>query len=121
MSIVHIVAPARLQTVDFGKRVTPPAVGNNPSPLLATHSTSDDGVVSTGTWEATPGVFARAVEDAEFSHFISGHATFVTADGQRFEFRAGDAAYFPPYTKGVWTIHATLRKTFCVWRAARST
>jgi uncharacterized cupin superfamily protein len=33
-----------------------------------------------------------------------------------FEFRAGDAAYFPPNTRGVWTIHETLRKTYVVWR-----
>jgi len=56
------------------------------------------------------------VVDAEFSHFIAGHASFVTEDGQRFEFRAGDAVYFPPLTRGIWTIHETLRKTYCVWR-----
>ena len=43
-------------------------------------------------------------------------STFVTEDGNRFEFRAGDAAYFPPRTRGVWTIHQTLRKTYVIWR-----
>ena len=28
----------------------------------------------------------------------------------------GDAAYFPPFSRGVWTIHETLRKTYCVWK-----
>jgi uncharacterized cupin superfamily protein len=37
-------------------------------------------------------------------------------DGRRYEFRAGDAAYFPPRTRGTWTIHEALRKTYCVWR-----
>lgn len=118
MSIVHIVAPARLAADQFGKPTTPPPVGSAPPPRLATRSAfeADDESVSTGTWEASPGIFARAIVDAEFSHFITGHATFVTAEGQRFEFRGGDAAYFPPNTKGVWTIHETLRKTYCLWR-----
>lgn len=38
----------------------------------------------------------------------------ITDEGQTFEFRAGDAAYFPPLTRGIWTIHETLRKTYCV-------
>ena len=59
---------------------------------------------------------ARAIIDAEFCHFISGHATFVTEEGRRLEFQAGDAAYFPPRTQGTWTIHQTLRKTYCIWR-----
>ena len=65
---------------------------------------------------ATPGTFARAIVDAEFCHFISGRATFVSEEGRRFEFQAGDAAYFPPRTRGTWTIHQTLRKTYCIWR-----
>lgn len=118
MSIVHIVAPARLTAAEFGPPLTPPPVGAHPSPRLATKPAFEaaDESVSTGTWEATPGVFSRAIVDAEFSHFVAGHATFVTHDGQRFEFKAGDAAYFPPNTRGVWTIHSTLRKTYCVWK-----
>ncbi len=118
MGIVHIIAPARAAAGEFGEPVTPAPVGSAPSPQLVTLAAFDaeDGSVSTGTWEASPGVFARAVVDAEFSHFVAGHATFVTADGQSFEFRAGDAAYFPPHTQGVWTIHETLRKTYCIWR-----
>lgn len=118
MGIVHIIAPAQMAQQRFGAPVTAAAVGASPSPQLSTLSAYEaaDGSVSTGTWEATPGVFARAIMDAEFSHFVAGHATFVTAAGERFEFRAGDAAYFPPHTKGVWTIHQTLRKTYCIWR-----
>jgi hypothetical protein len=74
--------------------------------------------VSTGVWECTPGQFRRAVMDAEFSHFIAGRATFVTDHGQSFDFAAGDAVFFPPLTKGVWTIHETLRKTYIVWKSS---
>jgi len=54
--------------------------------------------------------------DVEFSHFIAGHATFAADDGQIVEFHAGDAAFFPPGTRGTWTIHDTLRKTYVVWQ-----
>ena len=118
MSIVHIVAPALLPAAEFESGPVPARVGDSPSPNLSSKEAfaAPDGAVKTGTWEASPGRFARAVVDAEFSHFIAGRATFVTEDGRRFEFRAGDAAYFPPRTRGIWTIHETLRKTYCVWR-----
>ena len=118
MGIVHIVAPARTPATSFEGGITPAPVGSLPSPTLATHTAYEapGGAVETGTWEATPGTFRRAIMDSEFSHFIAGHATFVTDEGQRFEFRAGDAAYFPPFSRGVWTIHETLRKTYCVWK-----
>jgi uncharacterized protein len=118
MGIIHIVAPARLPAAQFEAGAAPPAVGNSPSPRLSSKEAfaSPDGAVSTGTWEASPGRFARAVADAEFCHLIAGRATFITDAGRTFEFRAGDAAYFPPLTRGIWTIHEALRKTYCVWR-----
>jgi len=118
MGIVHIVSPARTPAASFEGGATPAAVGTLPVPRLATRTAFEapGGAVETGTWEASPGTFRRAIMDSEFSHFIAGHATFVTDEGQRFEFRAGDAAYFPAFSRGVWTIHETLRKTYCVWK-----
>ncbi len=118
MGIVHISAPAGILSQDFEAGASPAAVGTNPVPRLATREVfgSPSGDVSTGTWEASPGSFRRAIMDSEFSHFLAGRATFVTDEGQSFEFRAGDAAYFPPFSRGVWTIHETLRKTYCVWK-----
>ena len=118
MGVVHIIAPAETPAARFTTGAAPAAVGAHPVPSLATHAAHEapSGSVSTGTWEASPGVFRRAIMDAEFSHFIAGRATFVTDEGQVLEFRAGDAAYFPPFSRGVWTIHETLRKTYCVWK-----
>jgi uncharacterized protein len=117
MTIVHIERPAGLDPSAF-ETFMPPPIGDLPRPTLGSVETwaAPDGAVETGTWEATPGTFARAIVDAEFCHFVRGHATFVTEDGRRFEFKAGDAAYFPPRTLGLWTIHETLRKTYCIWR-----
>jgi uncharacterized protein len=117
MSIVHIEKPAQLDRSSF-ETFVPPRVADLPQPQLGTVEAwaAPDGAVETGCWEATPGSFARAIVDAEFCHFVSGRATFVQADGRRYEFKAGDAAYFPPRTQGIWTIHETLRKTYCIWR-----
>jgi len=117
MPVVHIERPAELAPGSF-ETFTPPAVGDLPQPTLGSVEAwaSPEGTVHTGTWEASPGTFSRAVVDAEFCHFIRGRATFVTQDGRRVEFKSGDAAYFPPRTKGTWTIHETLRKTYCTWR-----
>ena len=117
MPIVHIERPLQIARTSF-EAFTPPPVGANRQPTLGSAEAyaAPDGAVATGTWEATPGVFARAVVNAEFCHFVSGRATFVTESGTRHEFAAGDAAYFPPNTRGTWTIHETLRKTYCTWR-----
>ena len=117
MSIVHIERPVEIDRSAFDV-FTPPPVGNQSRPILGSVEAyaSPDGTLETGTWEATPGTFARAIVDAEFCHFVSGRASFVSEDGERYEFNAGDAAYFPPRTRGNWIIHETLRKTYCIWR-----
>ncbi len=78
--------------------------------------TSDDGVVRTGTWECTPGTWRRSVFDPEFSHFISGSATFVADSGQMVEISGGDAIYFPANSPGTWIVHETLRKTYLIFK-----
>lgn len=118
MPIVHIPAPAFLSADKFSHVVAPPALEGGAQPRLSTCEAfaNVDGGIRTGTWEATPGRFRRAVVDAEFSHFVAGRATFVSDAGQTYEFRAGDAAFFPRATTGTWEVHETLRKTYMVWR-----
>jgi uncharacterized protein len=120
MTIHHIKSPAL-----FGADMLS-AVGSPPNPSgggqvqLSSRKefSAPDKSVETGTWQSTPGQFRRAVMDAEFSHFVAGRATFLADDGQTLEFAAGDAAYFPPFSRGTWVIHETLRKTYVVWRNA---
>lgn len=118
MTIVHIKAAAEVPGQALSAAGSPPNEGRGEPVRLAKREAfaAPDGGLKTGIWEATPGVFRRAVMDAEFSHFIAGHATFAADDGQILDFHAGDAAFFPPNTQGTWTIHNTLRKTYIVWR-----
>ena len=118
MAINHIKAPALFGADTLGSAGSPPnPAGGEPARLSKRDGfVAPDGRIETGTWESTPGQFRRAVMDAEFSHFIAGRATFLADDGQKLEFAAGDAAFFPPFTHGIWIIHETLRKTYVVWR-----
>ena len=117
MTINHIKAPAYFSTEMMSPAGSPPNPGGGTPVRLSKRDgfSAPDGRIETGTWESTPGQFRRTVMDAEFAHFIAGRATFLADDGQKFEFAAGDAAFFPPFTHGVWTIHETLRKTYVVW------
>jgi uncharacterized cupin superfamily protein len=118
MSIHHIKSPGLFGADMLSSAGSPPnPAGGEPVKLSKRDGfVAPDGSVETGTWESTPGQFRRAVMDAEFSHFIAGRATFRADDGQVLEFAAGDCAYFPPFSRGTWIIHETLRKTYVVWR-----
>ena len=118
MTINHIKAPALFAANMFTAAGSPPNPAGGEQVQLSKRDgfVSPDGTIETGTWQSTPGQFRRAVMDAEFSHFIAGRATFVSDEGQRLEFTAGDAAFFPPFSHGIWIIHETLRKTYVVWK-----
>jgi uncharacterized cupin superfamily protein len=118
MKIIHIKAADSIPLTQFASVAASSTVTGSPAPILSTFEAyaTPDRSLRVGTWEAAPGKFRRAVVDAEFSHFIAGHATFEGDDGQQFEFRAGDAAWFPPASHGIWTVHEALRKTYVVWR-----
>jgi uncharacterized protein len=118
MTIHHIKSPALFGADMLSPLGSPPNPAGGERVQLSNRGafSAHDGSVETGTWQATPGQFRRAVMDAEFSHFVAGRATFLADDGQTLEFAAGDAAYFPPFSRGTWIIHETLRKTYVVWR-----
>jgi uncharacterized protein len=120
MTINHIKSPALFGQDMLSSLGSPPNPAGGERVQLSNRSafSAHDGSVETGTWQSTPGQFRRAVMDAEFSHFVAGRATFLADDGQTLEFVAGDAAYFPPFSRGTWIIHETLRKTYVVWRQA---
>ena len=118
MTINHIKAPALFSADMLSPAGSPASPSGGERVQLSKRDgfTAPDGRIETGTWESTPGQFRRAVMDAEFAHFIAGRATFLADVGQKLEFAAGDAAFFPPFSHGIWIIHETLRKTYVVWR-----
>ena len=67
-----------------------------------------------GIWECSPGRWRRQVKEAEFTYFLSGRCTFLADDGQRVEIAAGDAAYWPANSMGIWDVQETVRKVYLI-------
>lgn len=75
----------------------------------------NDKQVETGVWEASPGRWRRQIIQAELSHFVAGHCTFLPDGGAPLDINAGDAVFFPPNTLGTWHVHETVRKTYVLF------
>ena len=70
--------------------------------------------VDTGFWECSPGQFRRPVDTGEVMYITEGSGSFTPdAEGEpTIEFKAGDALFFPPFTRGVWDIREKVRKLY---------
>ena len=77
---------------------------------------SEDGLISIGVWECTPGHFtADRSEAGEYCHIISGTATVRNHDGTKErEIRPGDLLILPQGWKGEWVIHEHMRKLYII-------
>lgn len=85
-------------------------------PVSLVRSTSNPGVTSRhGAWECSPGTWRRQVLQAEFCHFLEGEAIFTADTGESVHLQAGDSAYFPARSTGVWHVLKTSRKVFIVF------
>jgi len=74
-----------------------------------------------GAWECSPGVWQRQITQAEFCFFIEGEAIFRPADGaEPLRLSAGQAAFFPANSLGVWEILSRSRKVFIIFDAAET-
>lgn len=74
---------------------------------------SDDGRISTGVWECTPGAFPSARDGySEFMYFLAGEATITDADGTSHEIRPGVGLMLNDGWRGAWEIRHTVRKVY---------
>lgn len=68
-----------------------------------------------GAWECSPGRWRRQILQAEFCHFLEGDAVFTPDMGDPIRLRAGDSAYFPKGTSGIWEVIEHSRKVFIIF------
>ncbi|MDT6942152.1 cupin domain-containing protein [Brucella pseudogrignonensis] len=69
--------------------------------------------ISTGIFEATPGVTHSIKGEAfEFCHIISGEIELTPDGGQHVRFKAGDSFVMKPGFTGVWNTIETVRKIY---------
>ncbi|MDF2809860.1 MAG: cupin [Microvirga sp.] len=80
---------------------------------------SDDGNVSVGVWECTPGTFS-AVRDtsSEICHLIFGRASLTSVDGFTSTYGPGDMIILPRGWRGEWTIIERARKLYFIYANA---
>jgi uncharacterized cupin superfamily protein len=76
---------------------------------------SDDGRVSTGIWECTPGSFPSARDGySEVMTFVAGDATITDEDGTEHAIGAGTTIVLDDGWRGSWTIRETVRKVYVI-------
>jgi uncharacterized protein len=108
---VLIAAATTMELPDVGPVAVP--VGQPIAHLKCFEAVSLPGQqVEAGVWECTPGVWHRQVKQAELCHFVAGHCFFTPEGGETVEIRSGDAVFFPPNSRGIWDVRATVRKTY---------
>lgn len=110
-----------LTAIDIAPRFAPEESTASPERLISGDPTfktweqdeSRDGSVSTGVWEATPGV-TRSIkgETFEFCHILSGAVEIAEDGGETRTYRAGDSFVMKPGFTGIWRTIETVRKIY---------
>jgi uncharacterized cupin superfamily protein len=72
---------------------------------------SEDGRVTRGLWQCTPGRVTD-VEADEMFVVVSGRATIEFEDGASIDVGPGDVCVLEEGARTVWTVHETLRKAY---------
>jgi uncharacterized cupin superfamily protein len=77
---------------------------------------SEDGRVTTGVWECSPGrMRADFGDEGELVHVVKGTIHAIGDEGEEQVLRTGDTATFPPHWKGVWALGTPMRKLYCAF------
>lgn len=72
---------------------------------------SEDGAITRGLWQCTPGKVTD-VEADEMFVVVSGRATIEFEDGTSLRVGPGDVCVLEQGARTVWTVHETLRKAY---------
>ena len=117
-SMISVIRADDLLQVAQPAAPVPQPVGE---PVSLVRSASHAGVSSRhGAWECSPGTWRRQVVQAEFCHFLEGEAIFTPDTGEAIHLRAGESAYFPENSTGVWNILTHSKKVFIVFNEKAS-
>jgi hypothetical protein len=105
-------------TADGLESVGPVGLPMSEPPCLlksATRQIPGKAHVRTGLWECSLGKFRREIAEGEVMHILTGRCTFTPDSAPMIELRAGDTAFFPPDTRGIWEILRTVRKVYVLF------
>lgn len=91
------------------------ADSGDPQTANTTIYASDDGCITVGVWECTPGGWSITDRpDTETCSILAGRATITDADGTVHPLSAGTVITLPRGWSGRWDITETLRKAYVV-------
>ncbi|PZQ24654.1 MAG: cupin [Sphingopyxis macrogoltabida] len=104
----------------FAVAATAPVPEPLGEPVSQVRSAAIDGAGTSrhGVWRCSPGRWRRQVVQAEFCYFLSGEAIFRPDRGDPVHISGGEAAYFPPESRGTWEILRESEKIFIVFDEA---
>jgi len=71
-----------------------------------------------GVWSATRGSWHINYTESEFCHLLQGSVVLTSAQGQRWEFAAGDSFVVPAGFIGTWEVIEDCRKLYAIFEAA---
>ncbi|SIT47945.1 conserved hypothetical protein [Paraburkholderia piptadeniae] len=71
--------------------------------------------IDTGVFECTPGIYRRAVKEAEVMHFLAGSGRFTPDGEDTIHFMGGDTLFFAANTEGTWEVDETIRKVYVIF------
>lgn len=111
-SAIDDVLSAKLAPAGAWPPDRPPLEG---APQAAVLELADDGRVSTGIWECTPGRFtSERTGCSELMHFVAGAGTIADDTGTVHAIAAGVVLFVPDGWSGEWNITETVRKTYAM-------
>jgi uncharacterized cupin superfamily protein len=103
----------RQDLVDWG--VQPDAIaGDSHSPGMLVHKGLDNRP-ETGTWVCTSGTWRLALPRDEFCHFVDGHATYISDEGEVMEVKKHTVVMFPKDWSGQCKVHSTTRNVYIIF------
>jgi uncharacterized cupin superfamily protein len=77
-------------------------------------STSSDGAMISGVWEATQGTYHASYAKNEFVHLLEGEIIITPDKGEPMEVGPGDAFVVEAGFEGTWQIKKPVRKHFAI-------
>jgi|SRR5688500_7518341 hypothetical protein len=101
----------------------PPAdrlLDGSPEHTARNYFSDATGQMFAGVWESSPGRWRVSYTENEFCHITHGEVTIESAEGQQWNFKAGDSFVIPAGFNGVWSVRRSLRKLYVIFEPASS-
>jgi uncharacterized cupin superfamily protein len=91
-------------------------LSGTPTTTAWRYAVSSDGLVSSGIWSATPGIWRMDYKLWEYCHILEGGCILTAENEAPKIFGAGDTFVCEPGLRGTWEVPKSLKKQFVIRR-----